>query len=152
MKWKKANNRAGFTLIELLAVIAIIAILAGIVLGIAGAATKKAALARVESSLKRMQMGLEDYKAEYGVFPQTDETDKLIDMIYTEPRDDGKRVFVEFLEGELSGIQSNEWIDTWGSSFRYDAIDPNRNNPDGYDLWSLGPDALEGTDDDLINW
>jgi general secretion pathway protein G len=40
--------------------------------------------------------------------------------------------------------------DPWGRPFRYQS--PGRHNPASYDLWSLGPDGLDGTADDIGNW
>ena len=45
------NKRAGFTLVELLTVIAIIALLAALILGLAGNAQKKAARDRANAEL-----------------------------------------------------------------------------------------------------
>ena len=59
-----------FTLIELLAVISIIALLAGLVLGTAGLATTKSRESRMKGELAKIQTGIEDYKAVMGNFPQ----------------------------------------------------------------------------------
>ncbi len=40
--------------------------------------------------------------------------------------------------------------DAWGRRFRYQA--PGTHNPQYYDLWSMGKDGEEGTDDDIGNW
>jgi general secretion pathway protein G len=29
---------------------------------------------------------------------------------------------------------------------------PGTHNPDSYDVWSLGPDGINGTQDDIGNW
>jgi general secretion pathway protein G len=39
--------------------------------------------------------------------------------------------------------------DPWGNGYVYEY--PGRHNVDGYDLYSLGPDGREGTDD-ITNW
>ena len=41
-------------------------------------------------------------------------------------------------------------FDPWQSPYQY--ANPGRNNQTGYDLWSMGPDMTNGTDDDLGNW
>lgn len=41
-------------------------------------------------------------------------------------------------------------LDSWGRPFRYEA--PGHMNKTYYDLWSLGPDGLEGTDDGITNF
>ena len=39
--------------------------------------------------------------------------------------------------------------DPWGNGYRYRC--PGLMNPEGYDLWSLGPDGVESKDD-TVNW
>ena len=41
-------------------------------------------------------------------------------------------------------------VDPWGSPYYY--LYPGKHNPNGYDLWSAGPDGKEGTADDVGNW
>ena len=64
------TRRAGFTLVELLTVMAIIAILAGLILSIAGYAQKKAALARAAGEVKALCSACESYKADNGTYPR----------------------------------------------------------------------------------
>jgi general secretion pathway protein G len=45
---------------------------------------------------------------------------------------------------------AKELNDPWGNSYRYRA--PGKHNPNGYDLWTNGPDGKEGGGDDLGNW
>lgn len=40
--------------------------------------------------------------------------------------------------------------DPWGQQYRYRA--PGVHHPDGYDLWSIGPDGQDNTADDIGNW
>lgn len=61
--------RTGFTLLELLVVIAIIAILAGLILGVAGYIQRQAALARAKTEIEALVGALESYKADHGDYP-----------------------------------------------------------------------------------
>lgn len=47
-------------------------------------------------------------------------------------------------------LESDVPLDPWGNPYQY--VSPGIHNPDGYDLWSYGPDRLSGTDDDIGNW
>ncbi len=67
----------GFTLVELLTVIAIIAILAGLVLSTAGYIQKKAAHSRAESEIAAMEAAVESYKADNGAYVSSNATDAL---------------------------------------------------------------------------
>ena len=40
-------------------------------------------------------------------------------------------------------------VDPWGNEYKYAC--PGKHNND-YDLYSVGPDGVEGTEDDVTNW
>ena len=40
--------------------------------------------------------------------------------------------------------------DPWGHPYQYRF--PGQNNPNGYDLWSMGKDGRDGGNDDIDNW
>ncbi len=46
-----------------------------------------------------------------------------------------------------------EVVDPWGNAWRFRSQkgDPEQQNPE-FDLWSLGPDGKNGTEDDITNW
>ena len=46
-----------------------------------------------------------------------------------------------------------EIVDPWGNPWRFrnQKGDPDQQNPD-FDLWSVGPDGKNGTEDDIRNW
>lgn len=64
-----AADRSAFSLVELLVVIAIMGILAGMLVGLAPAALKRARESRVRSELRALESAIESYKARYGVYP-----------------------------------------------------------------------------------
>jgi prepilin-type N-terminal cleavage/methylation domain-containing protein len=66
------SSRA-FTLIEMLVVMAVIAILAGIILSINGLVQKKAATTKAQGEIQAMSVGLEKYKTDFGSYPQSPE-------------------------------------------------------------------------------
>ena len=61
----------GFTLLELLAVIAIIAVLTGIVIGVGRRASEAGKVARAKAELAALSAALESYKRHYGDYPRT---------------------------------------------------------------------------------
>lgn len=70
----KTNRRAGsaaFTLIEMMAVITIIVILAGIVVGGMGYVNESQARKKTEVQIKLLEKALEEYKMDMGKYPGT---------------------------------------------------------------------------------
>ncbi len=63
------QKRHAFTLLELLTVMAVIAILAGMTLGIAGYVNAKNRSAKTLATIEMLKMGLEQYKTKYGFYP-----------------------------------------------------------------------------------
>jgi prepilin-type N-terminal cleavage/methylation domain-containing protein len=76
--WKSATLRArfgyfGFTLIELLVVISVIALLAGLTVGLSGVAGRKSKEARLRGDLNRLVTLIDNYKARMGFYPPSPE-------------------------------------------------------------------------------
>ena len=70
-------SRRGFTLVELLTVIAVIAILAAMILGVSSYVQNKAATSRAQGEIGAMSAACEAYKADNAVYPRDTNTDKL---------------------------------------------------------------------------
>lgn len=63
------SRTGGFTLIEMLVVIAIIAILAGLIVGGAGYATKQSRVSRVQAEMHALVSSIESYHKDKGFYP-----------------------------------------------------------------------------------
>lgn len=61
--------QSGFTLIEMLTVIAIIGIIAGLLVGLAPAATRSMRMKRIQGELQQLITAIESYKAKFGHYP-----------------------------------------------------------------------------------
>jgi prepilin-type N-terminal cleavage/methylation domain-containing protein len=66
---RSLRRPGGFTLIELLTVMAVIAILAGLVLSISGYATGKGAAARAQTEVQALSLACESFKTDNGAYP-----------------------------------------------------------------------------------
>lgn len=65
----QAGPRRGFTLVEMVTVVAVIAILAGIMLGAAGAAQRRAMTSRTQATINQLGVGIEMKKADVDYYP-----------------------------------------------------------------------------------
>jgi general secretion pathway protein G len=43
-------------------------------------------------------------------------------------------------------------MDPWNNPYQYASPSKHSNDPDSYDVWSMGPDGINGTGDDIGNW
>jgi len=73
----KSSSRSAFTLIEMLTVMAIIAILTGLVIATSGYVNNKAARTRAQGEITEMASQCESYRTDFGGYPQNDDTDQL---------------------------------------------------------------------------
>ena len=135
---KNNKHHLGFTLIELLIVIAILAMLAGLVgptlwnkLG--GAKTDTA-----KTQIKSFEAALDSYRLDIGKYPKD-----LNDLVKD---NNGKS---RWNGPYIKKIPA----DPWGNEYQFQ--NPGKHNPD-YDLFSYGADGQEGgeesEDQDVINW
>ena len=105
---ERVRARSGaFTLIELLTVIAIILVLAGLLLGIAGNANYKSSVSRANAEIQAMSAALESYKADNGTYVRSSATDALNAQSTTNPSDPAYAKAGQYLFQSLSGYGAN---------------------------------------------
>ncbi len=94
-----------FTLIELLAVMAIILVLAGLILGTASHAQYKSSLSRATTEIQGLNASIENYKVDNGVYPENGDTDKVNPQRDFDPTvGDLYKKASAYLYQELSGL------------------------------------------------
>jgi len=122
-------QRAGFTLVELLAVIAVIAVVAGLIIGAAGVSGKKADAARATTDIALIQEALDDYRAEYGAYPNG----MALDMT------------LSYFEDLTNYVTEIRFTDPWGAPYIY-SCDTNK-SAFSYEIKSQGPNPAVPEDD-----
>jgi general secretion pathway protein G len=135
--------RRGFTFLEIMFVVVII----GILLGVAVTnLTKRGQTARINATklqLRNFDAALAQFELHVGRFPDTREG---LQALVTRPNG----VHEKSWDGSYLKLDGGVLpLDPWHSPYHYRS--PGQSNED-YDLWSPGPDGLEGTGDDITNW
>lgn len=133
----------GFTLIELLLVVVIIGILAAIVVPRLAGKSEEARYAKAKGDLAVLRNALSAYEIDSGKFPTTEQGLMAL-IIKPASAPEPKNWKGPYIEGtEVS-------LDPWGSPYQY--FNPGQRNPQSYDLYCLGPDGQDNTEDDSPNW
>jgi general secretion pathway protein G len=141
---KRPAARRGFTLMELLLVMGILVILLTMVVPKLISTQKKA-----NANAAKIQVGMfrkaaeEGYMQDMNTFPTTEQG------------------LVALLEAPSDVENSKSWNgpyvesvpkDPWGHDYQYAYPGTHNEKKDMPDIWSLGPDGEDGTDDDIGNW
>ncbi|MDA0348403.1 MAG: prepilin-type N-terminal cleavage/methylation domain-containing protein [Verrucomicrobia bacterium] len=148
------SNR-GFTLAELLTVLAIIAILSGLLFSVATGVFNKGERARGESELQAISVALESYRGRFGDYPDVETPHQLFEALEGKLGPDGtilNKPFPPMLEvGKFSLDEGEtvELLDPWDEPYVYRYIQPdNQTRQSAYRLFSKGPDGESSIDGD----
>ena len=134
------KRRKGFTLMEVLLVLVILVVLGSMAVGIFGGTQERAFKDAAKGEIGVMKTQVEMFKFHTKQYPS-----KLEDLV--------KKPSDEKLAERWSGPyidKSGEPLDPWDNPYKFAA--PGKHNPESFDIWSLGPDGQDGTDDDIGNW
>jgi general secretion pathway protein G len=136
----RRRQRAGFTLMEMLLVLAIIALLMGIVIYKMVPFAEQAKEQRVAADLLGFKELLAAYELETGTLPTTEQG---LSVLWVKPT-------VEPVPQHWRALLESPTLDPWNHPYQY--RNPGKHNPDRYDVFSMGPDGLPDTGDDIGNW
>jgi prepilin-type N-terminal cleavage/methylation domain-containing protein len=154
------DKRAAFTLLELLAVITMVAILAGIVLGVGRRESEAGKAARAKAELAVLSVALENYRRSHGDYPRTDDEARLLQSLIGRrgPRDAivNGRSLLETARFVLARPASPDTptdpfsengavvLDPWSRPYVYVYKVPAGGwTNSGFILYSLGPDGKD---------
>jgi general secretion pathway protein G len=135
--------RRAFTLMELLLVMAILVILLGLVAPRFIGTQKKANENAAKIQIEMFADPLKTYVLDMNTFPTTEQGLKSLIEAPADLENPKK------WRGYLDADEIPK--DPWGHDYQY-AYPPTHNKRDFPDIWSLGPDGEDGTEDDIGNW
>jgi len=140
MKSLSLKQQNAFTLLEIMLVVTIIAMILGAAMVAFKGKLEFAQGTRASADIQSISSSLLVYQAKNGFLPTTEQgLQALVTRPDTEPR-------------PRQWTQQSESVprDPWGNEYHY--VRPGTHNPNGYDLFSAGPDGIPGNNDDIGNW
>lgn len=135
-------DRGGFTLIEVLLVLVILVILGSLVTVSISGASMKGKVKAAKAQVGMLQQPLEMYFLDLNQYPTTSQG---LQALLAPPSDlkNNTKWAGPYVDKTLP-------LDPWDRPYQY--ASPGKHNPNTYDVWSLGPDGVDGTADDIGNW
>lgn len=149
------KHRRSFTLVEILAAVGIIAILAGMALGVTSYVRNKNREVQTTATIRILEMALGQHRAKFGNYPSFQDPPSF--PSYFKLPQDHKLIAllddVQYNGSDVTGIKGLNIrkdgsdiivLDGWGSPLVY--VYPGVFNRTKFDLGSVGPDKLFGDD------
>ncbi|MBN2560839.1 MAG: type II secretion system major pseudopilin GspG [Phycisphaerae bacterium] len=139
----RRGGRKAFTLLEILLVVGLLALLASFAIPALVGQGKQAKIKMAEAAIGPngpLAQAIKLFKFNTGVYPEE------LKYLIEKPSDDevAEKWGEAYLE-DVSGL-----TDPWGHDYQYNA--EGRHNEGKFDLWSMGPDGVDGNEDDIKNW
>ena len=140
----RSNSRRravrGFTLLEIMLVVTIIILLLGLGVKYILPNLFVAQDVKAQADIQTLSQQLRLYQGLNGVLPTTEQgLPALVSAPQSEPRPASWRKLMDDLPK-----------DPWQQDYVY--VQPGKHNPEGFDLYSKGPDRKDDTADDVGNW
>jgi general secretion pathway protein G len=134
-------DRLAFTLIEVLLVLAILVVLGSIAASSFFGAADKADIDAAKAQVGMFAGSIEMYDFNVKQLP------KSLEDLVKKPSDSA---LAEKWGTKPYLNKSTIPKDPWGNEYKYTA--DGKHNEGSFDVWSMGPDGQDGSDDDIGNW
>ena len=143
VKNRVRRSRRAFTLLEILLVVGLLALLAAFAIPAVVGRGEQAKIKMVEAAIGpngAISNAIKMFHFDMGSYPE-----ELKDLVEKPSDSDlAEKWKSPYLE-DVKGL-----TDPWGSDYQFK---PDGDHNEGrYDLWSMGPDRIDGNEDDITNW
>ncbi len=136
----KRSSQSGFTLFEMVVVLTIIAMLAGFVIFNLANVPELGKTTTATADINTLRTNLALYKLNTGHYPTTEQG---LDALVNRPTKDP-------VPARWTQVLTTPAIDPWDHPYQYRY--PGKHNPSSFDVFTMGPDGLPDTADDIGNW
>jgi general secretion pathway protein G len=133
------HRRGGFTLVEVLLVLVILVIIAGLAATNLIPMEKRGKINAARTQIRAFKGPLGAYRLDIGDYPTS------LEELRMPPAD---AAAADRWAGPY--LDRNVPLDPWDRPYGYRY--PGQHDPDMPDIWSAGPDKVEGTQDDIASW
>lgn len=137
------THGVAFTLIEIILVLTIAVLLIGVTAASLTGLIGGARINRAEADVQSLKAAIMQYQNLNRGLPPTQE--QGLDALFRKPnRPPVPRNWTQLIDRESA------LFDPWNNKYQYRY--PGIKNPNSFDVFSMGPDGLPNTDDDIGNW
>lgn len=142
----------GFTFLEIMVVVVILAILAGLIIPRFVGRAEEARKTKAVVQMREIMKALELYKLDNGYYPTTEQG--LIALVEEPTAEPKPRKWKQYMDKIPQDPWKNDWVylcpgGNHGEKF-------NKEEKEGkygyFDLMCIGPDAIQGSEDDIVSW
>ena len=143
MRSRHQEIRRGFTLTEVLVVLFILLAIASVMVVTVRGTREQARINQATLYVRALANGVELFEAHIGRPPTTEQG---LDALLNPPSDlaNPSKWGGPYLKDNA------QTLDPWQNPYQY--VSPGTKTRDGFDVWSFGPDGIDGTEDDIGNW
>ena len=135
---RKRHRPEGFTLIEILVVVMILAVLAATIIPQFASTTQSAKAKAARHDIATLESSVERFFLDMDRYPTAEEQ---LRALTSPPADGGKNWHGPYIKELMP--------DPWGNPYVYRI--PGQHGAKTYDIWSRGPDGVDGGDD-VTSW
>ena len=145
------SRSRGFTLVEMLVVLAILVLLVGMVAPRVLKSQKKADINNTRAQIGMLRSCLERYALDMKDFPSTEDgLQALVSAPDSSESLDTTSTSTTAWDGPYVN-QDSLPKDPWGNDYQYE-YPPTHGSGEYPDIWSMGPDGQDDTEDDIVSW